>query len=73
MTDTYSEQHRRECEARWVLSLPKDARKGYIERVREKRGAKAAAELADEVRRQWNMQKETKNGQEIVAEVLEGR
>lgn len=46
-----------ECEARWVLSKPKGWRTGYLNRVEERRGKKAAGELKEEIMRQWDTTK----------------
>ena len=64
MIDTYSEQWRMECEARFALSLPdkSDKRKKgwqaiskreYLQRIREKRGQAAHDALRDEMVKQW--------------------
>lgn len=47
------EQHRRECEARLVLSWPLAQRREYLKGVAEVRGDAAAEELKQEIRRQW--------------------
>jgi hypothetical protein len=48
--DTYSELWRRECEARYWLSLPGKQRVESLYRIAEKRGEKAAKILADDMR-----------------------
>lgn len=48
-----AEARRRECEARYVLSLPFDRRVPYLALVGRKRGADAQRELEREVRRQY--------------------
>lgn len=64
MIDTYCEQWRMECEARFALSLPdkSDKRKKgwqaiskreYLQRIREKRGQAAHDALRDEMVKQW--------------------
>lgn len=50
---TCSEQHRRECEARYLMKLSLEARREYYAHVREKRGKPAMRELIAEVNRQW--------------------
>jgi hypothetical protein len=61
---TYSEEHRHECEVRWVLALPsREARRAYIEGglvdgrsvkgVRQHRGDVAADKLIHDVRAAW--------------------
>ncbi len=52
---TWSEQHRRECEARHVMKLPLGARREYYRHVADKRGEPAMHELIAEVNRQWKM------------------
>ena len=50
---SYSEQHRSECEARWVLKMPLLKRREYladVERIRKKAGREY---LEAELRRQW--------------------
>jgi hypothetical protein len=48
------EQHRRECEARWVLSLPTlQERREYLSRIEKRRGKDAADYLKTEVENQW--------------------
>ena len=58
------EDYRRECEARFALSLPDKSdkrRKGwqavskreYLQRVRDRRGQQAHDELREEMLRQW--------------------
>lgn len=53
-----TEQFRRECEARWVLSLPKPKRKPWLNGIGEKRGRAAQRYLEEEVIRQHKMKKE---------------
>ena len=66
MIDSYSEQWRRECEARFALSLPDKSdkrRKGwqavskreYLNNVRNKRGQAAHDELRAEMVRIWKL------------------
>lgn len=50
---TWSEQHRRECEARHVMKLALEQRRTYYQHVAEIRGETAARELVAEVKRQW--------------------
>ncbi|CUJ62198.1 hypothetical protein OII53_06130 [Achromobacter ruhlandii] len=50
--DTSSEEWRRQCEARHVLSLPFDKRVPYLNFVGRKRGVQAQQYLETEVRRQ---------------------
>jgi len=64
MIDTYSEEWRHECEARFALTLPdkSDGRKKgwkaigkreYLARVKDKRGQLAHDALREEMKRQW--------------------
>lgn len=68
MTDTYSEEWRRECEARWVLdNLPvsnpprtrkrKTTRLEYINGVENQRGKAAADQLKRDIKRIWEERK----------------
>ncbi len=52
------EQHRLVCEARYVLSLPHDERKPWLDAVGERRGKEAQEYLEAEVIRQHRMRKE---------------
>lgn len=51
--NTGSEEWRRECEARHVLTLPFDKRVPYLNLVGRKRGSEAQHYLEIEVRRQF--------------------
>lgn len=53
--DSYSEQHRNECEARELLSWPLADRRKQLALVHEKRGHEAYLKLTDEMTRQWQM------------------
>ncbi|MFT0532250.1 hypothetical protein ACMHYJ_05355 [Castellaniella hirudinis] len=52
------EQHRRECEARRVLSLPKPERRPWLDSIGKRRGQAAQKYLEDEVIRQHKLNKE---------------
>lgn len=58
--DRQQEQHRKECEARWVLKHFSDnaERRQHYERIAKKRGKPAANELMQEVKRQHALQSE---------------
>lgn len=58
MTPEQTEQRRRECEARHVLSLPKPERKPYLDRIGKRRGHAAQKYLEEEVVRQFKLKKE---------------
>lgn len=49
------EQHRRECEARWVLGLERSARKPWLDSIGKKRGLAAQKYLEEEVIRQHKL------------------
>ena len=51
--DTYSEQWRRECEARSVLGLPFNQRKQHLNDIEKIRGKAARQYLEEEIIRQW--------------------
>jgi hypothetical protein len=52
---TYSDEHRHQCEVRFVLAMPSRAQRAdYLdERLDKKRGAAAAQRLRDDVRAGW--------------------
>ena len=58
LTPGQTEQYRRECEARWVLGLPKQDRKPWLNSIGERRGKDAQAYLEEEVIRQYRLMKE---------------
>jgi len=60
MIDTNSEQFRRECEARHVLSHREQGRVAYYEAVKAIRGQKSLTELIDEVKRQHQLREKEK-------------
>lgn len=52
------EDWRVECEARHVLKMPsRESRRGYIERIKTKRGEAAGRKLADAVMSVWQARK----------------
>lgn len=53
--DTNSEIHRRECEARLVMTWDKEHRQDHYISVETKRGRAAMLELFDETKRQWKL------------------
>jgi hypothetical protein len=53
-----SEQHRLECEARHILTLPLDQRKKELEAIKKFRGEKATEYLKKEIIIQFNLKKE---------------
>lgn len=55
-----TEQFRRECEARWILAMPKEARKPWLDSISKVRGKAAQKYLEEEVIRQHRMRKESK-------------
>ena len=50
--DTCSEEWRRECEARWVLTHDADWRQEYYKGVAKHRGESAAKQLVEDVKRE---------------------
>ena len=58
MTPEQTEQRRRECEARWVLSLPQHERKPWLDLIGKRRGLEAQKYLEAEVKRQFRLKKE---------------
>lgn len=50
-------QHQLECEARYLLKLPKDRRTTQYERILKARGGEALAALIAEVKRQHEEQR----------------
>lgn len=60
LNNFYSEEWRMECEARYVLSIPKEKRKLYLADVEGKRGKQARLELESEIMKQWTDKKSTK-------------
>lgn len=54
---TYTEEWRRECEARLVLSWPLARRRAYIADIERIRGPKAAETLRADIEAQWRARK----------------
>jgi len=52
---TYSEEWRKECEARELLSWPLDKRRKQLDLVQQKRGWQARLDLQDEMERLWKL------------------
>jgi hypothetical protein len=57
LNNTYSEEWRLECEAKYVLSIPKNERKAYLITIEDKRGKEAREKLEKEILRIWNKKK----------------
>ena len=57
LNNFYSEEWRMECEARYVLSIPKDKRKLYLADVETKRGKEPRELLEKEILRLWKKSK----------------
>lgn len=51
--ETLIEEYRKQCEARFALSMPLKARRLYLADVHEKRGKLARLELEAEITKQW--------------------
>ena len=60
LNNFYSEEWRMECEARYVLSIPKEKRKLYLMDVETKRGKEPRQQLEKEIMRLWTKTKSTK-------------
>ena len=60
---TYSEEWRRECEAREVLTWALDKRRKHLDLVQQKRGWEARLYLQYEMERLWNMAKNQRQKQ----------
>lgn len=58
MTLDAIEQYRLECEARHVLSMPREQRKPWLDSIGKRRGRAAQKYLEEEVIRQHKMKKE---------------
>ena len=52
---TWSEQHRNECEARYILKMPLDKRRQWLAEMEKKRGDISV--LKNEMTRQFNERK----------------
>ena len=57
MIDTYSEQHRLECEARHMLTLPLTQRRKELDLIEKQRGVGAAEYLKNEIILQHKLKK----------------
>ena len=60
LKNNYSEEWRKECEARELLTWPLAKRRKQLDLVEQKRGWQARLELQDEMESQWRKAKETK-------------
>jgi len=58
MTLDAIEQYRLECEARHVLSMPREQRKPWLDSIGKRRGLEAQKYLEAEVKRQFRLKKE---------------
>ena len=58
MINTYSEEWRRETEAREILSWSLDKRRKHLALVADKRGWEARVYLEEEITRLWKLQKQ---------------
>ena len=57
LKDYYSEEWRKECEARFVISMPLVNRRKYLADVEEKRGEESRVDLEQEILRLWQTKK----------------
>jgi hypothetical protein len=53
--ETYSDEWRKECEARELLTWPLAKRRKQLDLVEQKRGWQARLELQDEMERLWKL------------------
>ena len=60
LSENTDEEHRKQCEARFALSMPLQARRLYLANVESKRGKLARLELESEMITQWTKNKSTK-------------
>ena len=58
-----SEEYRSACEVRYVLGLPLDERRDYLERVDRARGQAAGNVLREKVRAEWMARRDELAGQ----------
>jgi hypothetical protein len=63
LRSSYSEEWRKECEARELLSWPLDKRRKQLDLVQQKRGWQARLVLQDEMERLWKI-KQNKHTQQ---------
>lgn len=63
MIDTWSEEWRKECEAREVLKWSLDKRRKHLVLVAEKRGWQARVYLEEEITKLWKLQKNQRKKQ----------
>lgn len=61
MTDTSSEQHRHECEVRYVAGHESKWIRWYLEGVKKERGESAYLKLRVDVLIEWNKLKDASN------------
>lgn len=55
--DRYGEQHRAECEARWVLKMKLADRRAYLESVEKSRGRDGRKYLEGFIKIEWAKKK----------------
>ncbi len=55
LRNSYSEEWRKECEARELLSWPLAKRRKQLDLVQQKRGWQARLDLQDEMERLWKL------------------
>jgi hypothetical protein len=67
MIDTSSEEWRKECEAREILTWSLDKRRKHLALVADKRGWQARYYLEEEITRLWNMAKNPQLKQESLS------
>lgn len=55
----FDEQHRHECEVRWVASLPLRQRREFLAKVEELRGLEARLKLQEGLTQLWKTKNTT--------------
>ena len=60
LIDTYSEEHRFDCELRYIASMNLSGRRKYLGLVLEKRGVKSLEKLKEGLTELWKKNKSTK-------------
>lgn len=54
LNDTYHEEHRHDCEVRWLAKMPLQQRREYLQLVEIKRNKEARTKLEQGLVKIWN-------------------
>lgn len=54
LNDTYSEEHRHDCEVRWLAKMPLQKRREYLQLVEQKRNKEARTKIEQGLLDIWN-------------------